>query len=147
MAVLSYGFWQRQFGGSADVVGRTLLVNRVPVTVVGIAPPEFLGPEVGRAFDVALPLGSAPVVLSESDWGGPGGRSYLAVMLRLRPSQSIESASTMIRGMQRQIVEAAMPTNGIWGEVQDGMMKDPFELTPASAGTSELRRQDIRNRS
>ena len=145
VAVISYGFWQRRFGGAADVVGQSLSINRVSVTIVGITPPEFLGPEVGRSFDVAIPIGAAPIVLNEPGWDGPGGRSYLAVMLRLRRDQSIESASTMIRGMQRQIVADAMPPNGIWGDVQDLLMKDPFALTSASAGTSELRRQYSRS--
>jgi putative ABC transport system permease protein len=145
IVVISYGFWQRYFGGSADVVGQALSINRVPVTIVGITPPEFFGPEVGRSFDVALPIGAATVVLNEPGWGGPGGRSYLAVMLRLRHDQSIESASTMIRGMQRQIVEAAMPRNGDGGDIQDFLLKDSFTLTAASAGTSELRRQYSRS--
>ena len=145
VAVISYGFWQRHFGGAADVVGRPLSINRVPVTIAGIAPPQFLGPEVGRSFDVAIPIGAAPAVLSEPQWGGPAGRSYLAVMLRLRSDQSMDAASAMLRGMQRQIVEDAMPPNGIWGELQDMTMKDPFALASASAGTSELRRQYSRS--
>jgi len=141
VAVLSYGFWQRRFGGAADVVGRTLMVNRVPVTIVGVTPPEFLGPEVGRAFELALPIGSAPALLNEETWAKPEGRSYLAVMLRLKPEQSLEETSGLLRGMQRQIIAAAMPPNALWGPVQDSLLKDPFVLTPASTGTSELRRQ------
>jgi predicted permease len=141
VAVISYGFWQRRFGGAPDAIGRTITVNRAPVTVVGVTPPEFLGPEVGRAFEIAIPIGSAPVVLNERTWSKPEGRSYLAVMLRLKAAQSRDAAAALLRGMQRQIIEAAMPRNGIWGPVQDDMMKDPFVLTPASAGTSELRRQ------
>jgi len=140
-AVISYGFWQRRFGGAPDAIGRRLMVNRAPVTIVGVTPPAFLGPEVGRAFEIALPIGSAPAILNEHTWAKPEGRSYLAVMLRLKPGQSREGASSLLRGMQHQIVEAAMPRNGIWGPVQDDLMKDPFVLTPAAAGTSELRRQ------
>jgi predicted permease len=141
VAVISYGFWQRRFGGAGDVIGQTIFVNRVPITIVGITPPAFLGPEVGRAFEIALPIGASPVVLNEPDWAGPAGRSYLAIMVRLASRQSIESGTAMLQGMQRQIIQAAMPEKGIWGPVQDAMMKDPFALTPASAGTSELRRQ------
>jgi putative ABC transport system permease protein len=140
-AVISYGFWQRRFGGAPDAIGRQLMVNRAPVTIVGVTPPGFLGPEVGRAFELALPIGSAPVILNERTWAKPEGRSYLAVMLRLKPGQTRDGASALLRGMQHQIIDAAMPRNGIWGEVQDDMMKDPIVLTPASAGTSELRRQ------
>jgi predicted permease len=141
VAVLSHGLWQRRFGGDADVVGRSMLVNRVPVTIVGVAPPEFLGPEVGRAFDIALPIGSAPLILHDESWGAPTGRSYLAVMLRLAPGQSPESAGAALRGMQRQMIQATLPPNGIWGENQDSQLKDPFVLVPAGAGTSDLRRQ------
>jgi hypothetical protein len=79
VAVISYGFWQRHFGGAANVIGQQLSVNHTPVTVVGVTPPAFFGPEVGRAFDVALPIGAAPAVLNEPQWAGPAGRSYLAV--------------------------------------------------------------------
>jgi len=145
VAVISYGFWQRHFGGAADVVGKALSINRVPVTIIGVTPPQFLGPEVGRSFDVATPIGAAPIILNEPQWGGPAGRSYLAVMLRLRGDQSMDAASAMLRAMQRAIVQEAMPPNAIWGELQDMLMKDPFALAPASAGTSELRRQYSRS--
>jgi predicted permease len=141
VAVISYGFWQRRFGGAPDAVGRTLMVNRAPVTIVGVTPPAFFGPEVGRAFEIALPFRAAPAILNDATWGTPEGRSYLAVMLRLKRGQSRDAAATLLRGMQRQIVEAGMPRNARWGPVQDGLLKDPFVLTPASAGTSELRRQ------
>src|SRR5204863_10199247 len=51
-AVLSYSFWQQRFGGRADVLGQQLLVERVPFTIVGVAPNAFFGTEVGRTFDV-----------------------------------------------------------------------------------------------
>jgi putative ABC transport system permease protein len=141
VAVISYGFWQRRFGGAPDAIGRTLMVNRTPVTIVGVTPPAFLGPEIGRAFEIALPIGSAPAILSEENWATPEGRSYLAVMLRLKPGQSRDSASALLRGMQRPIIEGAMSRSALWDQIQDAMLKDPFVLTSASAGTSELRRQ------
>jgi predicted permease len=141
VAVISYGLWQRRFGGDADVIGRSILVHRIPVTIVGVAPPAFLGPEVGRAFDIALPVGSTPLILNDESWGTPAGRSYLAVMLRLAPGRSAESATAVLRGMHQRIVQAALPADAIWGEIEDEQLKDPFVLVPASAGTSELRRQ------
>src|SRR5439155_6995053 len=47
VAVISYGFWQRRFGGAAGAVDRTLTVERVPFRVIGITPPDFFGPDVG----------------------------------------------------------------------------------------------------
>lgn len=55
VAVVSYSFWQRSLGQQPDVLGKTLLLRRRPYTVVGIAPPHFVG--LGwRAIDVWVPL-------------------------------------------------------------------------------------------
>ena len=58
VAVISYAFWQRRFAGAHDVIGRSLVVERVPFTIVGVTPPGFFGLDVGRTFDVAIPLGT-----------------------------------------------------------------------------------------
>src|SRR5262245_39883893 len=54
-AVLSYSYWRRRFALDPGIVGRTLAVNGYPFTVVGVAPPGFLGEIVGGATDVWLP--------------------------------------------------------------------------------------------
>jgi len=140
VAIVSDGFWRRRLG-RADVVGTSLMVNRVPVTIIGVAPPDFLGPEVGRTFDVALPVGAAPAVLHSPDWGSFSGPSYLAVMLRLRPGGSSEAVAGALHARQRQLIERSLPPKTFWGPVQDGQLRDPFAVTPAWAGISELRRQ------
>jgi putative ABC transport system permease protein len=56
VAVLSHRFWQARFGGDPTVVGRSVLVNGLPLTVVGVAPRRFFGVEIGKAPDVFLPL-------------------------------------------------------------------------------------------
>ena len=73
VVVVSYAFWQRHFGGAADVVGRPLVLNRVTLTVIGVTPPEFTGIEQGQTYDVALPLGLEPLMR-----GSPRARSTIA---------------------------------------------------------------------
>ena len=90
VAVISHGLWQRRFGGDAAVIGRSLLIERQPVTVIGVTPPEFYGPEVGRAFDVAMPLGSAPLILNEDELGHTR-----------RPFVSRRHAATGLRSVDR----------------------------------------------
>ncbi len=51
VAVISYLYWQRRFGGDRGVLGRTVTINRVPFTIVGVAPPGFSGEVVGRMTD------------------------------------------------------------------------------------------------
>src|SRR5438034_608674 len=56
VTVISYSYWQRQYGGAADVLGKTIELDRVPFTVIGVTPPEFTGVDQGQTFDVAIPL-------------------------------------------------------------------------------------------
>ena len=55
VAVISHSFWQRRFAGAVDVIGHPLSIEGIPFTIVGVAPAGFLGPNVGSAFDVAVP--------------------------------------------------------------------------------------------
>src|SRR5262249_30712877 len=61
-AVISYGLWQRRYAGLPAVLGQSLVLDRVPFTIVGVTAPQFFGVEVGRTFDVFVPLGAEPLV-------------------------------------------------------------------------------------
>ena len=56
VAVVSYGFSQRRFGGAANAVGQPILIDNLPFTVVGVTPPEFFGVDPASAPDVYLPM-------------------------------------------------------------------------------------------
>jgi putative ABC transport system permease protein len=138
VAVISYAFWQRRFGGAASAVGQTMAVERVPFTIVGIMPPEFFGSEIGRAFDVAIPLGTEPLIRGKESNLDRRSSWWLTVMLRLKPGQSIEKATAALRGVQAQIREGAMPQDWL-PRLQAGFLKEPFSLVPGASGTSVLR--------
>jgi putative ABC transport system permease protein len=141
VAVISYSYWQRAFGGAADAVGRTLMLERIPFTIVGVTPPEFFGPEVGRQFDVAIPIGVEPLLrgakesaLDQRSWW------WLSVMVRLKPGQTLESGTAALRGLQPQIRTATAPTDWRPSELSS-YLKDPFTLVGAATGDSSLRRR------
>jgi hypothetical protein len=75
VVVISYGFWQRRFGGARDVVGRTITLERVPFTIIGIAPPGFFGPEVGRTSPCRLARRLSSPGASACSTAGPAGFS------------------------------------------------------------------------
>jgi macrolide transport system ATP-binding/permease protein len=56
VAVLGYGCWQRDFGGDPAIVGQTISLNRRDFTVVGIAPKDFTGTDIGGAPDLWIPM-------------------------------------------------------------------------------------------
>ncbi len=70
-AVISYGFWHRRFAGAASVIGTPLMIEHVPFTIVGVTSPAFFGAEVGRTFDVALPMHVEPLVRGKDTHIGP----------------------------------------------------------------------------
>src|SRR5262249_13214212 len=55
VAVLNYRYWQRRFGLDPEVLGKTLVVNAVPFTVIGVTPAQFSGTEIFEAPDIFLP--------------------------------------------------------------------------------------------
>jgi predicted permease len=59
VAVLSHRYWVRRFGSDPGVLGRTVRIDRVPHTIVGVTPPGFFGLQVGRHADVTIPLDAA----------------------------------------------------------------------------------------
>src|ERR1051326_8559403 len=141
VAVVSYDFWQRRFNGAAAAVGSTLTIERVPVTIVGVMRPGFFGTEVGRTFDVAMPMNDEALLR------GPNTRiftnraaSLFTVLLRLKPGQSVEAATALLRGLQPQIRVAALPP-GVPPGFREHFLEDAFVVAPAATGTSGLRHQ------
>jgi putative ABC transport system permease protein len=134
VAVISYGLWQRRFGGAANVIGSPLLVGGVPFTIIGVTPPEFFGVEIGQAFDVALPLSTEPLISGKNAAIDEPRRLFLIVMLRLKPGQSVTAATAAIRAMQPQIL-SVMGTN------LPPFLKEPFAIVPAATGTADRLRQ------
>ena len=82
-AVLSYPFWQREYGGDRSVVGRTLTLQAQPVEIVGVAQAGFFGLEVGRSFDVAVPICAEPILDGGRSILDSGTNWWLTVMGRL----------------------------------------------------------------
>jgi putative ABC transport system permease protein len=141
IAIISYGMWQRRFGGAANIIGTPIVVDRVPCTIVGVTPPAFFGAEVGRAFDIALPIGLDPVLHGPAHSNLNSRRSYwLTIMLRLKPTQSIDTATAILRGEQPQIRLAAMPQDRPADTLSE-FMSEPLSLVPAATGISPLRQR------
>ena len=94
VAVLSHRFWQRRFGGRADVVGRTIQLNATDFTIVGVAPNGFMGITVIMGPDLWLPSMMAPVVLPRDSAAWLTDRSALSFSgaARLAPGVTLAQA-------------------------------------------------------
>jgi len=138
VAVLGHAFWQQRFNGTAEVIGRTLLVERVPFTIVGVMPPDFFGVEVGRRFDVAVPIGTDGLIRGKDTMVGRYGVAGLRVLARLKEGQTLAAAEQAFRGVQPQIREVTRNPDAP-AVYRDAHYKRPFHLTSAALGTSMMR--------
>ena len=136
VAVLSYRAARRLFGSPSASVGRTLVIERLPFTVVGVTPPQFFGLNVGTDVDVVLPLETEPMLnripsrLKMWPW--------LHITGRLAPGGTFEGATAAIRAAQPRIRESTMPDFSR-AEDRDNYLSVPWTMRSAATGSSRLR--------
>ena len=138
-AVLSHGFWQKAYGGDPSVIGRLLTLSARPVEIVGVAPAGFHGLEVGRTFDVAIPI-CADRVFSDDGKGrlDSGTNWWLNVFGRLKPGWSAERASAQLRAISPAVFQASLQPGYPVVSVAK-YLASTLEAQPAGAGLSQLR--------
>jgi putative ABC transport system permease protein len=136
VAVLSYAYWRQHYNASSNAIGATLRLADQPFTIVGVAPPEFFGLEVGKIFDAAVPLGTEPLLRGRENSSLDARTSWwLLIAGRMKTGQSLEQAMTGLRTMQAAIREATLPPRQQLSE----HFIDPLGVSPASTGVSWLR--------
>ena len=113
VAVLNYGYWQSAFGGSRDVVGRTIELNNVAFTIIGVAEQRFTGVTPGSDYDVWLPLSDARSISDPMRWQdrqGDVGNWWLTILARLKPGTQAAQAQAAVSGLFRnEMLHGAVP--------------------------------------
>jgi predicted permease len=138
VAVVSYSFWQRRMGGTPDAIGRQLSVDGLDVTVIGVAPQGFFGPDVGRSADVIVPIGALAGVPGQTRMLDGRSTWWLEIMGRLKPGQSIDEAAARLNAARPQIREATLPQD--WpAKEQQQYLSEAMTLVSAATGESNLR--------
>ena len=95
VAVLNYGYWQSAFGGSHEVAGRSIELNGVPFTIVGVAEQRFTGITPGSDYDIWLPLADAPRINNPLRWRNRQEdvtNWWLTIVGRLKPEIPLPQA-------------------------------------------------------
>jgi predicted permease len=128
VAVITYTCWQR-WGADPNVIGKSVTVNRVPLTIVGVVQRGFTGPVFGFAADVIVPLTAAasdPEALTsrEQRWVDPVGR--------LKPGVSREQARVQVQSLWRQLAaEYPLAEKGLAMEVLPTTVMHPDQVSDA----------------
>jgi predicted permease len=139
-AVLSHSFWQRELGGDPAAIGRTLTLNARPVEVVGVTPPGFFGVEVGRAFDVAVPICAQASLGGEPGWLTSGQMWWLTVMGRSAPGQSLDNINRQLHAFSPGLFQASLPADYPRDLVED-YLRFTLQAVPGATGVSQVRTQ------
>lgn len=92
VAVISYRCWQRRFGGDPTMVGKTIELSNLRYTVIGIAPPEFVGLVRGISCDVWVPMMMTPRIVRGDDSLASRGTRFLSLLGRLKPGVTVKQA-------------------------------------------------------
>ena len=135
-AVISYGFWQQEYGGSPSVLGRALTLDRYPYEIVGVTPPDFFGVEVGRTFDVAVPLCAEPHTIPISNLDRKDNW-FLAAMGRLNPGWSLARASAHLEAISPALFHDTLPNYR--PEDEKAYLAFRLGAFPAATGVSDVR--------
>jgi predicted permease len=105
VAVLGHAYWRRRFGGDASIVGKTIVVNRQPLEIVGVAPAGFAGLDLATPVDLYVPISMQPQM-------GPGwlqleGRRFRFVQVfgRLRDGVTIDQARAHLQPIYTAILQ------------------------------------------
>lgn len=143
VAVLGYGFWQRQYGGVRDVVGRTLRVYGVPMTIAGVSEQRFTGLDVGRTFDVAIPICAEAVVRGSRSRLDRLDAWWLVVMARLAPGVTAEAVKPQLAARSAALFGATVPPAYTTTD-RDHYLQFTLTAEDAARGVSGLRADYVR---
>ena len=140
VVVLSHVYWTRRFNSDLSVVGQSIALSGVPFTVVGVAPPEFFGTEVGVAPSIFAPVMMQPVVMpmTVNLLERPNVFStWLRIIGELNHGATIAQATTQLDALAGGRETEWRPRNKFTGQIEDARLV----LISAATGISELRRQ------
>jgi predicted permease len=139
-AVISYSFWQREYGGEQNTLGRTLTLEGHPFPIIGVTPPEFFGVEVGRKYDVAIPICSEPVINGEYTKLDQRSSWWLASIGRMKPGWTLAQATAQLEAISPAVMKETTPPSY---DAEGVKHYSAYKLGafPADSGFSQLRRE------
>jgi len=146
LAVLSFGYWKTRFGGDRGVIGKKIVVNGYPLTIVGVSEQGFNGVEPGNSPQIRIPI-------TMQDSMPPGQtflqlsnrrRRFIQVFGRLKPGMTIERAKAGLQPLFHQILEMEVQQEAFAKASpysKQEFLKMWMDVLPGSKGRSQLREQ------
>ncbi|MDP2055053.1 MAG: ABC transporter permease, partial [Acidobacteriota bacterium] len=144
VVVLSHHYWVTRFGRDPAVIGKKILVNNYPMSIVGVSAEGFAGIDPARSPQIRVPIQMKPVVVPEWQWVRMNDERtrWVQVFARLKPGYTAETAQAPMQGLFTQIRQHEMTLPGAknWTQfVRDRFMTGQLKVEPAAMGYSSLR--------
>ncbi len=143
VVVLAYDFWKTQLASAPDVVGRKVLINQHPMTVIGVAAPEFRGIDIGEVPSFWIPAAMSAQAIPGFDNLLDRRTRWMQVLGRLRPDVTLAQAQAGLQPWFKAMLDEDTRRAGfprITADRRRRFLASSIELTPAPQGHSSLRR-------
>ncbi|HEV8147256.1 MAG TPA: ABC transporter permease, partial [Bryobacteraceae bacterium] len=145
VAVMSYRYWSRNLGSSREALSSSIAINGVPVTIIGVAPPEFFGETLkSDPPDFWLPLAAERVLNPTRPLLDSRDSHWLFVMGRFQPTAATEDARTQARTRLTHDLKQWLAEEGGANpdaETRRRVDRSYIEFTPGGSGIQHLRRR------
>ncbi len=140
VAVLSYGYWTRRFGGARSILGEAISVNGTPLTVVGVAAPRFEGVQPGRRPDVFVPMTMKAAMTPRWDGLDDPKNYWVQLIGRLKPGVTPSEAAASLTAVYRPLLNEVLPRINDWNDQQKReFLARRIELRRGAGGRAVLR--------
>lgn len=137
-AVLSYGFWQSEYGGRADVVGTTIALDNHPFEIVGAIGPAFTGVDVGRESNIYVPLCADKIISGATNSLDDRRGGWVRVLGRPKPALSLNQIRARLKILAGPILQATVPLD-VRPAQQELYRHRTFDVQMAANGLSSIR--------
>jgi predicted permease len=144
VVVLTNDFWRTQLASDPDVVGRKVLVNQYPMTVVGVAAPTFRGIDVGEVPSLWIPASMSAQAIPGFDGLLDRRTRWMQILGRLRTGVTFARAQAGLQPWFKAMLDEDLHRAGfpnVTAERRKRFLASTIELTPAPQGHSSLRRR------
>ena len=143
VVVVAFDYWVNALGSAPDIIGRKVLVNNHPMTVIGVAEPGFIGMDVGEAAVLWVPAMMKRQATPDWDRLLDRRARWMHVFGRLKPDMTAELAKTGLQPWFKSVLESDRQLEGFPKTTPDQLrsfLASYLDVTPASRGRSTMRR-------
>jgi len=140
VAVITDQYWQRKFARDPQAVGRAIIVESVPVTIVGVSPPGFSGANVGQTADLTIPLAANTQLFPEMTGRLTAYPEWLRILARPRPGISLTQAKARLAVIWPALAEIAVGPR-MPPARRNALLTSTLDVIPGATGWTNLRNQ------